>query len=375
MTIRVANVLNSPGFGGVPRVATALARRLDRRDFSLYLFFLNDHCVNLAQYRQCFDRVDVATPHARRLDVIGQLVAWLAAHRIDILHTHSYRPNIYARLAGALGRPRGLQVVAHYHNYYDKKWNADPAGLSIERHLIDSTDAYVAVSEAVSKHITESLAVPRSKIRVIYNGVDQDRLACADKVASRRYFGIDQHDIVVGMIGRICHQKGVDTFVDAALELANRFPQMSFVVVGDDEDHDLSISLASKIAVSGLTNRIRISGFHDDVSRVYGAIDMLCVPSRWEGFGLVLVEAMHLGIPIVAANVGAVPEVLGNTGAGSLVPPDDVDALVKTIGNLAVCPNRLAVMGQKGRLQASKYNWDKSATEIAALYRHVVGAR
>ena len=358
MTLRIAHVLNSPGHGGVPRAAHALVRLLDPKRFATHLFYLKP-----GEGRDLFDDLDIprrVATSASKATAMTELVAWLDAHRIDILHTHSFRPNIYGRMAGAVLKP-DLRMVAHYHNEYADKWHGE--ALVLERRLARLTDVGIAVSNAVACHVTSQTGL---RPKVLENGVDLSRVTGGCRSAGRARLGVPQNAQVVGLVGRICRQKGVDTFVDAAIRLCPELPKAHFVVVGDCEDQELTTGLRNKIEAAGRADRISFVAHTENIADIYAALDLLAIPSRWEGFGLVAAEAMAAGVPVIASNVGGLPGVLGD--AGCMVSPDDAPAFCSAIARVLSDPSSHARMVADGRRQAERFDWSASATRLASLY-------
>ncbi len=318
-----------------------------------------------------FADADVPTGMASgsgRAMALVELAAWLDAHRIDVMHTHSFRPNLYARMAGAVLKPGGLRIVAHYHNDYEDKWHGDV--LTLERRLAGITDACVAVSEAVAEHVATRIG---ARAEVIANGIDHARVAGGSRLSGRRALGLGSGDYVVGLVGRICRQKGVDTFVEAALRLGGDGDGRRFVVVGDEEDAGLVEHLGRRIREAGQVGRIKLVGHRDDMADVLAALDCVAAPSRWEGFGLALAEAMAAGVPVIASEVGGIPFVVGD--AACLVPAEGSEALARAISSLQADPARRARMRTAGLARAARFDWSRSAAQLTALYARTVRAR
>lgn len=361
MTLRVAHVLNSPGHGGVPRVAHALVRHLDPKHVANHVFYLKP-----GDGTDLFDDVDIprrVAASASKANAMTALVAWLEAHRIDILHTHSFRPNLYARMAGAVLKP-DLKIVAHYHNEYADKWRGDI--LVLERNLARVTDVALAVSDAVACHVnTETGLQPK----VLENGVDMARVTGGCSSAGRARLGVPKEAQAVGLVGRICRQKGVDTFVDAAMRLCPLFPKARFVVVGDAEDQKLAMDLCQRIETAGLSDRIAFKDHAEDIADIYAALDLLVAPSRWEGFGLVAAEAMAAGVPVIAGDVGGLPGVLND--AGQTVPPDDANALCTAIERVLTDTATQKRMIRAGKRQTARFDWSVAADRLASIYKTV----
>lgn len=360
--LRVAHVLNSPGRGGVPRVAHALVRHFDPAQIASHVFYLKG-----GSEPDLFDDIDIprrTAASSSKATAMTELVAFLENNRIDILHSHSFRPNLYARMAGAVLKPAGLHIVAHYHNDYSDKWHGD--ALLLEQRLADITDAGVAVSNAVAEHVSSHTGL---QCTVVNNGIDLDRVTGGNRTAGRAALGIAQHDLAIGLIGRVCRQKGIDTLVEAACQVIPHAPNSRFLIIGDCEDADLVTCMEQQIVHAGLTERIQFTGHRNDIADVLSALDLVVAPSRWEGFGLSLAEAMAAGVPVLASDVGGIPYVVGQ--AAELVPPENVEALVAAIRFLIADPLRREVMCVAGRRQARQFDWTAATRQIVALYGQI----
>jgi glycosyltransferase involved in cell wall biosynthesis len=376
---RVGMVLTTMGFGGVPEVVFQLMRRLPRDRFATSLCVLKreEDEANVSQDRS--DRFseagfDVCYAHdsSRKIDTVASVADWIESRGIELLHTHSNRPNVVGRMAATLFHGSGLAVVSHYHNQYDDKWERDPAMLSLERRLASSTHAMIAVSESVRRHVASRIGVAEDLVDVVPNGVDAAAFACADRAAARRALSLDEQRTVVGVVGRITEQKGQEDFVEAALQLAIERPEPLFVMVGFAEDAALQQRLRQRIAVFGLSDRIRFVGNRDDMANVYAAIDVVVAPSRWEGFGMMLVEAMAAGRPIVAARAGAIPEIVRDGISGVLVEPRDPVALGAAIAKLLDDPARRDALAVRGPAESERFGWSRCADLVAEVYERAL---
>lgn len=368
MTARkVAMVLNTLGSGGVPEAALNLATHLPRNRYRPSVFVLKGGVENptlTERFAQADIPLTLASQGDGKIGSIAELVDWLGQEGIDILHSHSYRPNLYARMAGAIRRPSGLRIVAHYHNQYDDKW-ADPSpALSLERSLAATTDAFIAVSASVRDHVAHSLALPAGAITVIPNGLTEAKIRPMSRADARVRLGLGTDDLAIGLIGRVCAQKAQDVMVEAALILRVTRPEAVILMIGAPEDAALQAQLVARIDAAGAAGRIRFCGHMADIATAYAALDILAAPSRWEGFGLMLVEAMAAGLPIVASDAGAIPEV--TAGAARIVPTGDPGALAKAIGSFDA--QARAVAREKGILRARDFTWPAAAERLAQLY-------
>lgn len=363
--LRVAHVLNSPGRGGVPRVAHALVRHAHADGISPHVFYLKD-----GDGPDLFDGVDIPRRVARsasKATAMTELVAFLDRYGIHVLHCHSYRPNLYARMAGAVLRAQGLRIVAHYHNDYAASWS--PEELLLERRLAGVTDAGFAVSAAVAGQVARDVGLV---CELAPNGIDLSRVAGGDRSAGRARLGAADGDFVVGLVGRVCRQKGIDTFVEAAIACLSDLPTARFVIVGDTEDAALTDAMTARIAAAGHGARINFIGHCEEIADILAALDLMVAPSRWEGFGLMLAEAMAAGVPMVASDVGGIPDTVGD--AALLVPAEAPEALATAIRTLARDPARRKAMTAAGRARADRFDWARTAGIVAETYNRVMRA-
>lgn len=373
---RVAHVINSIGLGGVPEAAYQLLRVLPRARYDARLHVLKQpdaqdaaRGARLERFRALDLPISFAERPAHRLGLVTSLARWLEAERIDLLHCHSYKPNISARLAGALLRPRGLRIVAHYHNQYDANWQRDGT-LDLDWLLARQTGAFIAVSGSVRDHMVERLGISAKQITTIPNGADIARFQTAQtQQQARRALGLPSDRRIIGLVGRISEQKGQEDLIRAAPSLLAAFPDAHFVFAGAPDEAGHQHHMEGLVRELGVGHAVTFHGFLTDMAAFYRAIDLLAAPSRWEGFGLMLVEAMAAGAPIVAARVGAIPEVVVEGETALLVPPADPAALAGAIQALLHDPTAMQRFAANGRKRAHRFSWERAGTALDHVYR------
>ena len=375
----VAHVLNAMGLGGVPRVAWELMRRLPADRFDLRAYSMR-RAAGEEDARDALRAsieahgVPVAFPRATgSLLVVADLCDWLVREEVDLVHTHSYRPNLQGRLAALTLRDTGTRIVAHYHSAHDDKREAEGT-LTLERRLTAATDRVIACSRATGDHVAELLGVPPDRLTVVPNAVDVERFAGADRAAARAALGISGERPVVALVGRIDEQKGQDDYVRAAPMVRAAHPDALLLLVGSTAKDDVSAPVRDLIRAEGVEDVVRFTGYLDDMPGLYAAIDVLAAPSRSEGFGLMLVEAMAAGVPIVASAAGAIPEVVGE-GPALLIAPRDPAALAAAIVRVLDDRAAAAAMAAAGRERARAFSWERSAATLEGVYDEVLAGR
>jgi glycosyltransferase involved in cell wall biosynthesis len=176
-----------------------------------------------------------------------------------------------------------------------------------------------------------------------------------------------QERFVVGHIGALVDRhKGQSVLIGAARLLARPHPGIHFVLVGDGPD-----AATLRAAAAGLDN-VEFAGFRDNIGDYLAAFDLFAYPSREEGLGSALLDALHHGLPVVASRVGGIPEVLDGCGAGELVPAGDAQALADAIVVFATDASRRAKAGAAARARALEYSPERMVSAYEAVYREVL---
>jgi glycosyltransferase involved in cell wall biosynthesis len=218
--------------------------------------------------------------------------------------------------------------------------------------------AHIAVGERAARLTEEIVGLPAGSVRTIHNGVPVEPVPVRTRTAPAP---------VVGALARIAQQKGFDLLVRALASLDG----VTAVVVGDGPERSEVEALAMKLGVS---ERLLITGWQGDARSYLSTFDVYCLPSRFEGFPLAVVEAMLAGLPIVASDVGSVSEAIRDGETGLLVPPDDPTALAGAIRRLLEDRQLAARLGECARaVAAEQFTAERMARAYEDLYQEILG--
>jgi mannosyltransferase len=235
------------------------------------------------------------------------------------------------------------------------------------KRLVSKMDAVIATSGKTAAY----LEVPNT---VILHGIDTNRFSPpADKAQAKRERGLDPGKKIAGCFGRVRHQKGTDVFVDSMIRLLPDRPDWIAIVAGRATAQHLEFEkgLKAKAAAAGLSDRILFVGEHTDINEWYRALDLFVAPQRWEGFGLTPLEAMATGVPVVATDVGAFPELVevGEAATGVLIGRDDVSAMADAAGSLMDHEVLLARYAANARPHVTaNFSIEGEATKLRDVY-------
>ena len=288
--------------------------------------------------------------------------------RPDIIHGAVYEGIALANVVGAF-----LPAAKVISEETSEPANRRLTGHALMRLLLTRSDRVIGVSDNVTRYLRETLRVPPRKVRRIMNGVQDPGPAPPERVAEwRRAYGFDAETVVIGSVGRLRdeHKRFSDLLrAFAQVDVANA----RLLIVGDGDDRTMLEDLARTL---GVADRVVFAGYQGDTRAFYELMDIFALASAHEAFGLVNVEAMFAGLPVVATRVGGIPEIVVDGETGWLVPPLAPDALADAIARLAADPDRRARMGAAGRERASlHFSAERYAREVYALYDEVLRER
>jgi len=208
---------------------------------------------------------------------------------------------------------------------------------------------------------------PDEKFAVIHSGVDLSRFRPdpARKAEIRSALEIPSESIVIATVGRLTAVKGQDTLIRAIAECLRHGEKVFILILGEGE---LRSDLETLSAELGIAEAIRFLGWRSDVASVIDACDIFCLPSLNEGMGKAIVEAMAMGKPVIASDVGGIPDLVIPGENGILVPPGDSNALAKAILNLRDHPEARVKMGEQGREKALEFGVESMLHKMDSLY-------
>jgi D-inositol-3-phosphate glycosyltransferase len=241
-----------------------------------------------------------------------------------------------------------------------------------ERHVARRADAIVTASAHERTLLERYYGADPGRIHTIPCGIDLDLFYPRDRAMSRAELGLPLASPVILWVGRLEKLKGVDILVGAVAQLAERDFTL-LIVGGDDRAAPLRSELEAQAAAEGLTANVRFEGpvAHDRLPAYYSAADVVVVPSYYESFGLVAVEAMACGAPVVASRVGGLVSTVVDGVTGYLIPWRCPEPFAEKLEVLLNNPELRANFSIAARRSVERYRWSRVGAEMAAFYAHV----
>lgn len=298
-----------------------------------------------------------------------ELVALFRDHRYDIVHTHTSKAGYLGRMAAAKARVPIVVHTPHGHiffGYFNRLLTAFYTLL--ERQAARKTDRLIELTQrGIEQHLAEGVGT-REQWTSIFSGIDPMPFedAGAQRDQTRAALGVMPREFLVGGVGRLEPVKGFSYFVRAARIIAESLPSARFILVGDGSER----AALEHAAKSG--PRIEFLGMRDDVPALMAAMDVCIVPSINEGMGRVILEAGAAGTPVVATNVGGIPEVVREATTGLLVRPCDETGIASAVLSLAADPVLRKRMGEAAREHAKQFTLARMVGMIESLYETLV---
>lgn len=323
--------------GGAEHHVITLVQELAARGVDtelIVLLWTNDPQIEaaLARVRACGVRVSVIARRRgssaplsrlfRALDCWRRLALVLRHRRSRVVHMHMEL--VMQLIAAWLAGCRRLVVTIHN----DEPHYRRPVAKAWLRGLAAWGVSVVAITDHVRRYLVGTIGMPHASVRTIRYGVPKPE----SPAITRAELGLADTDFVVGFVGRLTAQKNVQLLIRA---MALR-PDITCLIVGEGE---LRPELESLARALGCTN-VRFLGARARAARLMPLFNVFCLPSLWEGLGVVLLESMHNGVPIVASRSGAIPEVLEDGRCGVLIEPSSVPSLVEALDLIRSNPDR-----------------------------------
>ena len=348
--MRVVHVHRIRGIGGSERHLLTLLPALAERGVEPLFVGLDDPAWDPADFYGALRVPSVRIRSPRDLDPL-LLARLMRTLRADVVHTHLVHADLYGGVAAKL---RGARLVSTKHN--DDPFRTGAFRFA-ERGLARLTDRIVTITEALRRFTVEKVGIPAAKVETIHYGLDD----------LPEPWGVNPPDDVPAgarvllAIARLTPQKGIDVAVRALATLPD---DTVLVVLGEGPERARLEALGLELGVGG---RLFLPGRVPDVAAWLRRATVLVHPARWEGFGLGVLEAMLAGLPVVAADVSSLPELVVDGETGILVRPDDPPALGLGIARALDDPARL---GAGGRERArGEFSVARMAGRTAELYR------
>lgn len=331
--LRVVHIIKATRIGGAERHLLILLAALRRRDVDCHLILMvepDNLMTELVAEAEARDIPVQRVPIRNHYDIfaINRLYGALRELKPDIVHTHLIHADIMGTLAGRLAGVRRILTGRHNDDAFRRHW----AMWRLNALFWRLVHGGIAISYAIRDFAINIERAPEHKVHVVEYGLEHHRLTDEQikrhRNELRLELGLASDALILGCAARLTEQKGITYALSAWAQIHADYPDAYLMIAGDGE---LRHKLEAQAKALGIAERTLFLGWRADVLSLMAGMDVYLVPSLWEGFGLVLLEAMSRRLPVIASHVSAIPEIVVHGETGLLVPPRDSDALARAM--------------------------------------------
>lgn len=363
--IKICYLITGLNTGGAEMMLYRLLKQLDKTRYSIIV-------VSIIPLGKIADKIKklgidvISMDMTSKLDVsaIFRLVRFLKDYKPTILHSYLFHANLLGRIAGKIA---GVPIIIS--SIRNTIFGGQIRELAL-RYTDFLSDATTIICETAAKRMISRKVVPKEKLHVIYNGIDPkmyENFSEDDRQKMRMEFNIPDTATLLISVGRLQKQKGYPYLIQSAVELKNRGYNFVWLIAGEGE---LRFQLEQMVKNYGLEDTIRFLGLREDVPKLMFASDIFVLTSLWEGLPGVVLEAMAVGLPVVATDVGGTPELVEDGTNGFLIPPGNpmkmADAIEKLINMSGEARRKIGSMGKE--IVKEKFTVETMARKHEGLY-------
>lgn len=360
--IRILHLRDAESFGGPEKTIQESVRLGGGEEFSyeVALFVSHDRIDAFAGYRDLCELTELDPARVAFPSQVERVRRIVRERGVSILHTHDLKTRVLARCVGL-----GVHVSTA-HGHIQTGWKSRLRN-SFDRWMMHSADRLLAVSEAMS----QDFALQGIESAVVRNCIVLDRYPYGYRSSEfRSHLGWTCGERVLGCVGRLSAEKGQAGVIRAVARLRESWADLRVVFVGDGPDRS---KLEGECRRAGLTGVIRFVGHHPNMLEVYGGLDALILNSRSEGLPNVVLEALALGVPVIATSVGGTPEVIRDGVDGILYEQGDEEALIRAVGDVFGDRDGTQARGVSGRARVeAEFPMQRLVDATHTIYRRAL---
>jgi len=356
--IKLIHLITSLNFGGAEIMLLNLVRFLDKEKFEIKIGSLIEDGPLKKKFENLKIEVKVFKKKSKLgLELIPQLKKYFLKERPQIVHTHLFASDFWGKIAAWQAKVPFIVTTEHNLNFNEGKIKH-----LLKRITYRFTSKVIAVSQTVADYLKEKYRVSPQKIKVIYNGID---LAFWQREKKK----LKREEIIIGNVGRLEKQKGQRYLLLAFKEVLQEFPKARLQIIGQGREKENLFNLAQDLEIK---ERVEFISPSLKIKEIMEGFDLFVLSSLWEGFGLSLLEAQALGIPVITSDIGGCNEFIYHRVNGLLFPKANPLALASEIIWLLKHPQEGEKIVREGLERIKKFDIKKIVKEYEELYEDIV---
>jgi glycosyltransferase involved in cell wall biosynthesis len=373
ISLKILKMCTSRSWGGMELNMVLTCEKLRERGHQVFPVCYPASAIHQRLVQAGFEpQTCVARSYLHPL-IIRDLMRAISRNEIDIIQA-DYSRDLWTLVpANRLSKNVPLVLIKHIGTMRPK---TDRVHRWIYRHV----DYIIAISEVIRKNIIETHPVNADKVGIIHHGVDFGRFKFSPSLRerSRKQLGIRPNELLIGIIGRLQVAKGYLEFLEMARQIAPKFKNVKFLLIGEASRGEAAQAnlILARVAALQLGERLLHPGYRDDIPELLAAMDLFVFPSYAEAFGLVLIEAMSLKLPVISSDCDGVLDIVLPGETGILIPPKDISQLVQAVEWLITDREKRIALGEAGFQRArSHFSETRMFDQIEALYQNLLASK
>jgi len=352
------------GWGGLEKYPLTLYEGLKKRGHKVWILTIKGTKLEKACKEKEIPCYTVDNRKKINFKTIKTIRSIVKENRIELIHANTSR-EIYNLKLALLGLDPKLILTFHIGVPNHKE--------PIHSFLYKRVKEIIAISKVEMNQMFERIPVPKEKINLLYNGVDISKFNRdeIEKKGFRSKLRIPEDSRMFLTIGNLSKGKGILEWIEASKRLVKKYDNLYLVWVGDDshidEDYTLE-TLRADIEKEGLSSKIILAGYQTDVTSILKEADLFVLPAHKESFGIVYIEAMLMGLPVIACNSGGAKEIVKDEINGYLCEPKNSEDLEKSLNKAYEKIEELKIIGEENIEYAKSFSMDNHIDNLIKIY-------
>ncbi|MCX9082811.1 MAG: glycosyltransferase family 4 protein [Candidatus Methanoperedens sp.] len=357
--MKILHVIDHMGLGGAQTIIKGIFEK-ETNNENIFCYSLRNNKIRVeVNHHNVYSHAGFSKFNIISLFELRTLVK---DHNIDILHCHLPKSMFFGYLLKLLFFKNIILIFHEHGSIFQNRWWYR----QFIKRTQDKVDLYIAISKATQKQLIENAGIKEDEIKILLNFVDLEyfRPQTTNRLEERRKLGLDDNDFILGFAGRHIERKGCHDLI-LALGKLKHLENIKLLITGDGPKKKENIKYANKL---GLERNIFFLGYIPDIRWLYSIIDCFVIPSHWEPFGLVALEAHATGVPVISSNVEGLNEVVFDAKTGFLFEPKDQEDLAKKIELLYHNEDLRRKIIENGLKSAGNYSLEKYLMILESIY-------
>ena len=373
--IKIMYLTTTSQLSGAEKMIYEIAKRINKDKYEVLVCTIKDDSDNQLLSKLREERINTACLELDRKWKVWKIIKlcrMIKDFKPDILQTFLFFDNILARVFGKL---MGVPVIISGQRNVDT--HRSQIRNFVEKRTLPLVDCIIINSKAGKKILIDREKNPEKKIEVIYNGInikDFNRVQKPELSDLTEGNVFSSNKFIIGFIGRLAQQKGLDYLLKAAVELKEKLPNIIFIIIGEGKRKNNLEQLAEEL---GIRDIMYFTGHKDRGWQYTKLFDLLVLPSLWEGMPNVILEAMAQGVPVLATKVGGIPELIEDGKDGFLIESKNSKTLADKISYVFNLPEEKRIeIGENARKKIKEnFSIEKMVQEHERLYKDLLKNR